>query len=91
MKNKRRRFSKEFKREALRLVSEEGIPMRQVAEDIGITHSMLSEWKAAMNKLDPEKEALREEVKQLRKDLKRAEMEREILKKATAFFAKENE
>lgn len=88
-KQKRRQFSREFKEEAVRLVTQKGVPLKQAAEDLGIHVSLLSQWKKQYLKEDPDREALIAENKELRKKLKVAEMEREILKKATAFFAKE--
>lgn len=88
-KKKRRKFSQEFKEEAVRLVTQKGVPLKQAAEDLGIHASLLSNWKRQYLDEDPDREALVAEVRELRKKLKVAEMEREILKKATAFFAKQ--
>lgn len=85
---KRRIFSPEVKDEAVRQVTQKGIPLKDVAAKLGIAPSQLSQWKKQILKDDPTREALAAENKELRKKLKRAEMEREILKKATAFFAK---
>ncbi len=88
-KKNRRQFSQEFKEEAVKLVTHSGETLKKVAEDLGISVSLLSTWKKQYLKDDPDKEALVAEVKELRKKLRVAEMEREILKKATAFFAKQ--
>ena len=90
---KRRRFSKEFKREAVRLVHERGKSLSQIARELGLQTSVLSAWKTmveaeAKTGLTPDE---LDELKQLRKDKARLEMEVEILGKATAFFAKRNQ
>ena len=91
----RRRYTKEFKLEAVKLVKEEGIPYRKVAEDLGVSVVNLTRWARELSergeyafpgkgKVDPRDEA----VRQLREEVRRLKMERDILKKATAFFAK---
>jgi transposase len=91
-----RRFSEDFKRDAVRLVLEEGSTHRSAAEAVGVSEKSLRDWHA---RLAPKPEPcgedasmaeLRAENARLRRELKRAEMEREILKKATAYFAKES-
>jgi transposase len=91
-----RRFSEEFKRDAVRLVVEEGYTFKAAAVAVGVGDQSLRAWHA---KFAPAPlpcgehasvEELREEVARLRKQLRRAELEREILKKATAYFAKES-
>jgi len=91
-----RRFSDEFKREAVRLVVEEGYTFKAAAAAVGVSDQSLRSWHA---KLVPPPAPcgehatlaeLREENRRLRKQLRRAELEREILKKATAYFAKES-
>jgi transposase-like protein len=96
MARKRRSFSAEFKAEAVRLckVGDRGIG--QVARDLDLTEGALREWvkRADVDAGQGPPGALttveREELGRLRKQVKRLEMEREILKKAAAFFAKEN-
>ena len=96
--SKRRRptYSDEFKQDAVRLVVDEGYSIRTASQAVGVCEASLRSWHA---KLAPPREPcgddatvdeLRDEVKRLRKQLKRAELEREILKKATAYFAKES-
>lgn len=90
----RRRFSAEFKADAVRLITQHGYTHKAAAEAIGISDSTLGGWtRAARIDLpcadDASVEDLQAEVKRLRKQLARAEMEREILKKATQYFAKE--
>ena len=92
----RREFTPEFKAEAVRLCKVRDRTVRQVALDLDLTETALREWvkRAAEEGETTSAEALstteRDELKELRKRVKRLEMEREILKKATAFFAKEN-
>ena len=93
----RRRYPADFKRDAVRLVTEEKYSFKAAAKAVGVSEKSLRDWHA---KLAPEPapcgenatvEQLQQENKRLRKQLKRAEMEREILKKATAYFAKESQ
>lgn len=92
----RRRFSDEFKRDAVRLVVEEGYTFKAAATAVDVGDQSLRAWHAKFTPALPpcgesaSAEELREEVARLRKQLKRAELEREILKKATAYFAKES-
>lgn len=91
-----RRFSEEFKRDAVRLVVEEGYTRQAAAAAVGVSEQSLRAWHAKFAPApepcgeDSTVEELREENVRLRKQLRRAELEREILKKATAFFAKES-
>ncbi len=95
-KRRRRQFTPEFKAEAVRLckVGDRGIP--QVAKDLDLTETALREWvrraevDAGNGPADALASAERAELMQLRRDVKRLEMDREILKKAAAFFAKES-
>ena len=93
---RKRRFSEEFKREAVRLVVEEGYSFKSAATAVGVSDQSLRAWHSKYAPV-PEPcgeqatvEELREENQRLRKQLRRAELEREILKKATAYFAKES-
>ena len=93
---RKRRFSEEFKRDAVRLVVEEGYSFQTAAAAVGVSGPSLRAWHAKYAPA-PEPcgeratvEELRQENVRLRKQLKRAELEREILKKATAYFAKES-
>jgi transposase len=91
-----KRYLDEFKRDAVRLVTEERYTFKAAATAVGVSEKSLRDWHA---KFAPKPhpcgenaslEELREENKRLRQQLKRAELEREILKKATAYFAKES-
>jgi|SRR6476646_9813398 len=96
MGRKRRSFSAEFKAEAVRLCKVGDRSIRQVALDLDLTETALRGWvKRAATEVEPEEGSSlasteRDELAQLRKRVKRLEMEREILKKAAAFFAKES-
>jgi transposase len=92
---KRRRFTDEFKAGAVRLVLDEGKTVAQVARDLDLTPSALSGWvKQARADRSGGKTGLvaeeRAELAALRKELRVVKMERDILGKAVAFFAKEN-
>jgi transposase len=90
---KKRKYTQSFKQEAVKLVTEQGYPVSEAAQNLGIDRSMLGRWRRELSAegvgerlSGPE----REELKQLRSEVKRLRMEREILKKAAAFFAKES-
>ena len=93
---KRRRFTEEFKQDAVRLVVNEGYSFAAAAKAVGVGEPSLRKWHARLAPKpapcgeDATQDELREEIKRLRRELRRAEMEREILKKATAYFAKES-
>jgi transposase len=87
-------YSSEFREKAVRLVTERGYTVAQVAEQLGCSQVSIQRWKEAANKkLEPELAARIEleesETKRLRKENFQLKMENEILKKATAYFAKE--
>jgi transposase len=91
----RRQFTDEFKAGAVRLVLDEGKSVGQVARDLDLTPSALSGWvKQARADRSKGKAGLtteeRAELAALRKELRVVKMERDILGKAVAFFAKEN-
>ncbi len=92
----RNKYSKEFKLDAISLVVDQGISRREAARSLDINSQMLGRWVKehqsedgqafrGNGKLTPEQE----EVRKLKARIKRLEMERDILKKATAFFAAE--
>jgi transposase len=97
-KRKRRVFTDEFKADAVRLCQAGGRSIGQVAKDLDLGETALRAWVARAGEQEmPERgpaqtltAAERGELSELRKRVKRLEMEREILKKAAAFFAKEN-
>lgn len=91
-KKKRRKYSREFKAEAVKLVLEQGLTRAQASRDLGVAESVLGRW-VQLAERDAQPGAItaeeREELKRLRKENKVLRTEREILKKAAAFFAKE--
>lgn len=97
MARKRRKFTQEFKAEAVRLCQVGDRSVGQVAKDLDLTETALRSW---IKRIDVDSgqgppgaltTAEREELTKLRKQVRRLEMEKEILKKAAAFFAKESE
>ena len=91
-KRKNRTYTDEFKKEAVALVMEQGYSVSEAATSLGITAKLLYNWKAKLEQERPGAgldEDERSELKRLRKEVKTLKMEREILKKASAFFAKE--
>ena len=91
----RRQFSEEFRAQAVRLVLEEGKSVGAVARELDLTASALRQW-VERARADRTKgktgltTAEREELARLRKELRIVQEERDILKKATAFFAKQS-
>ena len=90
------RFSPEFKDEAVRQVVDRGHPVAQVAERLGVSAHSLYKWVKAIepDKTDEQAAALieaRSEVLKLKAQLKRAEEERDVLKKAARYFAQNPE
>ena len=96
-KRKRRTFSEEYKAETVRLIQRSGKSIGQMALELGIGESALRRWvaqaeiEAGRGPAGALKRSEREELVELRRENQRLRMEREILKKATAFFAKESE
>jgi transposase len=88
----KRKFTNEYKGEAVKLVLEQGLTVSQAARDLGIKDTTLHGWisKSRAGVLDPQspKSQELEEIKRLRRENFLLKQEREILKKATAFFAK---
>ena len=97
MARKRKHYSRQFKVDAVKLITQQGYKTSEAARNLGIHHSSLRRWKKELDTnstqafpgkghMPPEKE----ELYRLRKEVKQLRMEREILKKAAAFFAKES-
>lgn len=85
-------YPKEFKEEAVNLVLEQGYSVPEAAKSLGIGANLLYRWKQQLEDQQQGKtlaEDEREELKRLRKENKLLRMEKDILKKASAFFAKE--
>jgi len=95
-RRKRRRFTAEFKADVVRLCESGGESIGEVCRRLDLTETAVHAWvkQAATDRVGGTPEALstseREELAQLRRDNKRLKMERDILKKATAFFARES-
>jgi transposase len=89
-KPRRRKHSEEFKREAVKLVFDQEISIAEAARNLGIHPNLLRNWK---RRFEAEDESLTEdermEIARLRAENRRLRMERDILKKAAAFFANE--
>ena len=93
----RRTYSEQLKADAIKLATESGKTVRQVARDLQLDPGSLHTWirqrgKRAGDALQaqPSGETLEEEVRRLRRDLANVTDERDFLKKATAYFAKES-
>ena len=97
MAKSRRTFTAEFKAEAVRRIAETGKSLAEVARELDLGESLLRSWKQAIaaggDRAFPGKgnpPAHEEELRRLRAEVRRLTMERDILKKATAFFARES-
>ena len=96
MARRRRSYTREFKVEAVKLVTEKGYSVAEAARSLDIGETLLRSWKQAFEQQGEPAfpgqgslPAVEEELRRLRAENKRLLMERDILKKATAFFAKE--
>ena len=96
-------YSQEFKDGAVRLSVESGKTVREVALDLGVSEVTLAKWRGeagvsvprgdaqALREARRENDELRRQIKSLQREKRVVEVEREILKKAAAFFARENQ
>ncbi len=97
MERKRRRFTQEYKDETVRLIRSSGQSIGKMALELGIGETALRRWveqaevEAGRGPAGALKRSEREELVELRRENQRLRLEREILKKATAFFARENQ
>ena len=96
MAKSRRKYSAEFKREAVQLTFDSGRTISEVAANLGINPGLLQRWKSEMKAHGPDvfpgngrPRASDEELLRLKTELARVQQERDILKKALAFFARE--
>ncbi len=88
-----RRYTEEFKQEAVRQVTENGHSVPDVAKRLGVSTNSLYAWRRQYSKSTEEVARARsekEELARLRRELKRVTEERDILKKAATYFAKES-
>ncbi len=94
MAGKRKVYTAEFKLRAVKMITDQKLAVAEVARRLGVSENRLHEWKKARAQkganafpgaghLTPHEE----EIRRLKAEVKRLEMERDILKKATAFFA----
>lgn len=93
MGQKRRKFSPQFKAEAVQFVIETGRPIAQVARDLQINEGTLGNWVKAWRDANPDPEegpspVERQHIEALEAELRQLRMENEFLKKAAAFFAR---
>jgi transposase len=96
MARQRRTYTSEFKVEAVKLITEKGYSVAEAARSLDIGETLLRSWKISLQANGDQAfpgngrlPAHEEELRRLRADVKRLLMEREILKKAAAFFARE--
>jgi len=98
MPRKRKKYTREFKQEAIRLLESDERNGRDIARELGVEQATLYRWRRELGlkplPIGSLSEALspdeREELRRLRKEVAQLRMDKEILKKATAFFAKES-
>jgi transposase len=92
----RRKFTDEFKREAVKLATQPGMPLTKVAAELGVERSVLRRWilntqggRYEPTPGKPLKSDTQAELEQVKRELARVKMERDILKKALGYFAKD--
>ena len=97
MAEKRRMFTQEFKKEAVELVVKQGYSTAQAVSSLGINRNMLDRWRREYRAHEAQafpgtghQSSEMEELKQLREENRKLKLEKEILKKAAAFFARES-
>ena len=97
MKKQRRTHSREFKREAVSLVLEQGYSCAEAGRSLGVNGALIGRWKRQLEGDSTEafpgkgrRTAEQQRIHELETENRRLRMEKEILKKATAFFVKEN-
>lgn len=86
-------YTEEFRRDAVRMIETEGLTTAEVGRRLGVNPNLLRKWREKYGRKSAEQSAqsdLEAENRRLREEVRRLQMEREILKKATAFFAKES-
>ena len=93
----RRKFTREFKREAVKLIEDRGVTVAQAARDLGVHGTVLRRW-VREGTADPQQAFPGQgqmkpdqlEIERLRREVTKLKTERDILKKAAAYFAKES-
>src|SRR4051794_14382867 len=97
MSEQRQTYTAEFKRAAVQLVTEQGRSIREAARSLGVSEKQLRTWKRSLEEQGEQAfpghgnlSPAEEELRRLREENRILRMERDILKKATAFFAKES-
>ena len=93
--SKRRKYSAEFKREAVALANDPSVTQSQIAQELGISANMLGRWSREVKELGTQVfggqgKPRDEEITRLKRELARVKKERDFLKEAAAFFAKES-
>ncbi len=97
--SKRKHYTQAFKEGAIKLVTDQGYTIGEAARRLGVARKSLHDWLGKLapgfdasqaRNLEEDPAAMRDELRRLRKENDRLRMEREILKKATAYFAKES-
>ena len=94
----RRRYSDEFKQDAIRLLETSGKPISAIERELGISHGLLRKWRKRFQ-VNPvneqfevsEVEQLQAQVRALKRELDSTRMERDILKKTVGIFSQENQ
>jgi len=96
MPRQRRKYTREFKVEAVKLITEKGYSVAEAARSLDVGETLLRSWKQTFQAQGEQafpgngnRTPLEDELRRLQAENKRLQMERDILKKATAFFAKE--
>ncbi len=92
---RRRKYTEEFKREAVAMANQPGITLKQLGEELGVNPNQIGRWRRELedgkSKAFPGQGRSRdEEVTALKRELARVKKERDFLKEAAAFFAKES-
>lgn len=97
-KTKRKQYTKEFREDAVKLLDSDGRSGREIARELGLEQATLYRWRRELGLKPPVISSVsqaispdeKEELRRLRKEVAQLRMDKEILKKAAAFFAKES-
>ena len=96
MQKVQKTYTAEFKREAVRLAQTSGKPIAQVARELGISDTSIHQWRKELSEYGPEafpgsghQTAQEEELRRLKRELERVQMERDILKKTLGIFTRD--